>query len=246
MGKRLIVQARGKGGPRYRAPSFRYVADIKHVLPDKDTSIKGVVKELIRCPGHSAPIIKVAFSNNTYSFALAPEGIAIGDEITVSGINYSDDNYKPKVGDVIPLKLIDEGTLIHNIEVTPGDGGKLVRASGSFAKIITKLENGKVKVLLPSKKTKILDGKCRAAIGIIAGGGRKDKPILKAGKKYYMMKAKNKLYPRVSANAMNAVDHPFGNTRSARKAKNKPVSRYAPPGRKVGLISPKRTGKKKK
>ena len=82
-------------------------------------------------------------------------------------------------------------------------------------------------------------------MGIIAGGGRLEKPLLRAGTKFYKMKAKNKLWPKVSGNAMNAVDHPHGNKRSQRKSKAKPVSRHAPPGRKVGAVAARRTGRKK-
>lgn len=82
-------------------------------------------------------------------------------------------------------------------------------------------------------------------IGVIAGGGRHEKPILKAGIMHHKQKAKNKLYPRTGGSKMNAIDHPFGNKRSARKAKQKPVSRFAPPGRKAGKLAAKRTGKRK-
>ena len=106
--------------------------------------------------------------------------------------------------------------------------------------------DNKITVLLPSKKKKIFNGGCRASIGVVAGGGRPDKPMLKAGNMHYKMKAKNKLYPIVSGGAMNAVDHPFGNARSSRKSKAKPVSKNAPPGRKVGMVGARRTGRRKK
>ena len=61
----------------------------------------------------------------------------------------------------------------------------------------------------------------------------------------HMMRARNKLYPIISGGAQNAVDHPFGNKRSSRKAKARPAPRNAPPGRKVGLLRPRRTGKRK-
>ena len=103
-----------------------------------------------------------------------------------------------------------------------------------------------VTVLLPSKKKRVFFGDCRANIGVIAGSGRVDKPLMKAGKRHHKMKAKNKLYPIISGGAVNAVDHPFGNTRSSRKSKAKPAPQNAPPGRKVGMIRPRRTGRRKK
>ncbi len=149
-----------------------------------------------------------------------------------------------ELGNVMPLKSLPEGTIIYNIEAQPGDGGKFVRASGGFARIVSKMEN-KIIVKFPSKKQREFHPECRACVGVIAGGGRLEKPFLKAGVRFYKMKAKNKLWPQTSGGAMNAVDHPFGNKRSLRKSKARPVSRHAPPGRKVGMIAARRTGRKK-
>jgi large subunit ribosomal protein L2 len=103
----------------------------------------------------------------------------------------------------------------------------------------------KILILMPSKKEKEFNGKCRAIIGSVAGSGRLDKPIVKAGKSFYIKKTRNKLWPRTSAVKMNAIDHPFGSGRGKR-IKSKIAKRNAPPGAKVGLIRPSRTGKKKR
>jgi len=134
--------------------------------------------------------------------------------------------------------------MIFNIESIPGDGGKFVRSSGTFAKVVSQMKDTVI-VQLPSKKRKEFHPKCRASIGVVAGGGRPEKPLLKAGNSFFKMKAKNKLWPKVSGSAMNAVDHPFGNKRTSRKSKAKPISRNAPPGRKVGMVAARRTGRKK-
>ena len=86
---------------------------------------------------------------------------------------------------------------------------------------------------------------CRATIGVVAGGGRKEKPFVKAGKKYHAMKAKAIKWPRVRGVAMNAVDHPFGGGRHQHTGKPTTVSRRMPPGRKVGHIAARRTGVRK-
>jgi large subunit ribosomal protein L2 len=143
------------------------------------------------------------------------------------------------------LNEIPDGTAIYNIEGIPGDGGKFVRASGTSARVMGKYKNNVV-VLLPSKKRKEFHPACRATIGIVAGGGRTEKPLLKAGVAFHKMKAKNKKYPIMAGSAQNAVDHPFGNKRTSRKSKARPVGRNAPPGRKVGMIAARRTGRKKK
>ena len=98
---------------------------------------------------------------------------------------------------------------------------------------------------MPSKKEKKFHQNCRATIGIIAGHGRLEKPFVKAGKKYYLKKAKSKLWPRTSAVKMNVIDHPFGSGRG-KNVKSKIAKRNAPPGAKVGLIRPKRVGRKKR
>ncbi|MEM4368767.1 MAG: 50S ribosomal protein L2, partial [Candidatus Woesearchaeota archaeon] len=112
------------------------------------------------------------------------------------------------------------------------------------AKIVAKYDR-KALVELPSKKQRLFDLACRAMIGIPAGGGRVEKPFLKAGNRHFAARRRNKRYPMISGAAQNAVDHPFGNKRTARKAKQRPAPRYAPPGRKVGKLHPRRTGRKK-
>jgi large subunit ribosomal protein L2 len=98
---------------------------------------------------------------------------------------------------------------------------------------------------MPSGNIKWLNPKCRAVVGIVAGGGRVDRPWLKAGKKYHKMKTRAAKYPRVSAVAMNPRDHPFGGGAWKHPGKPTTVSRNAPPGRKVGLIAARRTGMKR-
>lgn len=237
MGKNLIQQKRGKGSPTYRAPSFRYKGKTGYGVYT-ESHLNGEVTDLINCAGHSAPLMEVKYENKEKILLQAPEGIRVGDKI-VSGEETS-----INVGNVLPLKNIPEGTAIYNIESSPKDGGKFVRSSGTFAKIISKMKN-KVIVLLPSKKEREFKPDCRATIGIVAGSGRTEKPFLKAGFKYHAMRARNKLYPKVSGLAMNAVAHPFGGSSSHSKGNASTISRDAPPGKKVGKIAARRTGRKR-
>ena len=96
-----------------------------------------------------------------------------------------------------------------------------------------------------SGKEKLFSPTCRAGIGVLAGAGRLEKPFLKAGTRSKRMEARNKLYPSVSGVAMNAVDHPFGGSSSNSKGRPTQAPRNAPPGRKVGAIAPRRTGRKR-
>jgi len=235
MGKRIIQQARGHGSLTYRVKSKAYKYEVKY--PPLNVTGKAKVIELINSPAHSAPLIKIKPNNGKVFYNLASNGIYEGQEIEIG-------NKEIKNGNILMLKDIPSTTNIFNIEVNPGDGGKLVRTSGNTS-IITKKDNGKVAVLMPSKKEIWFDEKCRATIGIIAGQGRLEKPIVKAGNMWYKKKAKNKLWPRTSAVKMNAVDHPFGSGRGKR-IKSKIAKLNAPPGAKVGHLHPRRTGKSKK
>lgn len=232
MGKNLIQQRRGKGSARFRAPDFRYKGEIKMLQKSQYT-----VKNLVRCAGHTAPLIEAEYDDKTTSLLIAPEGVAIGDTFTIN-------KGEIKQGNILTLKDIPEGTSVFSIEAKPGDGGKFVRGSGTSAKVVAKSASA-ITLLLPSKKQKDFHPECRAMIGVAAGGGRTEKPLLKAGKKHHMMKSRNKYYPSVSGSAMNAVAHPFGNKRSSRKSKARPAPRNAPPGRNVGMIRPRRSGRKK-
>jgi len=233
MGKRIIARARGKGGPRYRAPSHRYKGKVEYNL-SKNISV-GIVVDIIHDPGRNAPLAVVDFPDGSRRLHIAAEGIKVGDVINYwSGLS---------LGSVLPLKEIPEGTKIFGIETYPGSGPKICRSSGSFATVMSMIKN-KVRVKLSSGKVKELDEKCLATVGVPAGAGRKEKPWVKAGKKYYAMRARGKLYPIVKGVAMNPVDHPFGG--KTKPGIPKSVSRHAPPGRKVGSIAPRRMGKKKK
>jgi large subunit ribosomal protein L2 len=238
MGKNLIQQARGKGGPTYRAPSFKYKGSAKNKALVTAT-INGEVVDICKCRGHSAPLLKIAYEDGDVCIAVAPEGVKVGDKLAIG------DKVEVRAGNIAPLRCIPDGTLVYNIESSPGDGGKFCRSSGTFAKVLAHIKED-VLIQLPSKKQKTFTDSCRATIGMVAGSGRIEKPFLKAGSKYYYMKARNKLWPKVSGNAQNAVDHPFGTSRSQRKSKARPAPRNAPPGRKVGMIRPSRSGRKKR
>jgi len=237
MGKNLVQQARGKGGPRYKAPSFRYAGESK-IPPVRKETLSGAILDIIHCSGHSAPLLKIKYDNGESTLLVAPEGMRVGDRV-MFGTEAPIEN-----GNITELSKIPEGTLIFHIESTPGDGGKFARSGGSFARILSRTKD-KVIIELPSKKQKALHPTCRAVIGTIAGGGRLEQPILKAGRMFFKMRAKNKLWPKTSGGAQNAVDHPFGNKRTSRKSKARPVPHNAPPGRKTGMLRPRRTGRKR-
>ena len=112
-------------------------------------------------------------------------------------------------GNVTIVRKIPEGTPVYNIEGRPMDGGQFVRTAGNNAEIVSHDSKGTV-IRMPSGKFRRFHGECRATVGLVAGGGRGDKPFVKAGKKYHLMKTKAVKWPRVRGVAMNPVDHPHG------------------------------------
>ena len=232
MGKRIIAQARGRGGTRYRAPSHRYAGKVKFHPSQK---IEGVIKDIIHDPGRSAPVMIVRFEDGRELLHIAPQGVMVGQKIKYNG--------EISVGNVVELGKIPEGTKICCIENRPGSGPKFCRSSGSFGIVVGKSEKA-ITIQLSSGKILELDPRCRAMIGIPAAAGRTDKPWVKAGKKWHAMRARGKLYPRILAVKMNPVDHPFGG--KSKRPRQKEVPRGAPPGAKVGSIAPKRRGRNNK
>ena len=112
------------------------------------------------------------------------------------------------VGNVLPLSCMPEGAIVCNLEEKLGDRGKLARASGNYATVIAhNSETKKTRVKLPSGAKKLLSSANRAQVGIVAGGGRIDKPMLKAGTAYHKYKVKRKCWPRVRGVAMNVSPH---------------------------------------
>ncbi|MFB6203230.1 MAG: 50S ribosomal protein L2 [Candidatus Nanohaloarchaea archaeon] len=232
MGSPIKQQRRGKGSPKYTSNSHKGRGDVEH----RNAELEGEVVDIVHDPSRTAPVAVVEFEDGETRNILAPENLSTGDTIEV-GVSAEIEE-----GNTLPLGEVPEGVPVHNIELQPGDGGKLVRSSGTYAFVVTHQKDG-VRLQLPSGKFKTLGKDCRATVGKVAGGGRKEKPFVKAGNKHKAMKARGKSYPKVSAVAMNAVDHPFGG--SAKPGKPKTVSKHAASGRKVGNIGAKRSGKKK-
>lgn len=168
----------------------------------------------------------------------APEGLYSGQFI-FAGLKAA-----LAVGNILPLSQIPEGTVICNIESQPGDGGKLCRASGDYGIIISNdHDKGVSRVRLPSGSKKTISLKCRAMIGLIAGGGRTDKPILKAGRAFHKYRVKRNEWPKVRGVAMNPVDHPNGGGNQQHMGKPGTIRRDRPAGSKAGQISARRTGR---
>ncbi|WP_321505165.1 50S ribosomal protein L2 [uncultured Methanoregula sp.] len=238
MGHRITTQARGKGGPTYRAPSHRYKAELKHIGDDTQ-KITGTVIDIEHDPARNAPIALVKLENGTKVYMLVTEGLGIGESVLWAAAG------EVKNGNTLTLQNIPTGTYICNIEARPNDGGKFVRSSGVQAVVVDKSED-RVGVRMPSGKTKWFNARCRATVGIVAGGGRVEKPFVKAGNKYHKMQNTASNWPRVRGVAMNVIDHPFGGGGHQHTGRPKTIARGTSPGRTVGHVAARRTGKSRK
>ena len=234
MGKRIRAQRRGRGSV-FKTPSHRFKGEIRYPAMDSGTA---VIEEIEHDPGRTAPIAKVRLEDGRKHFIIAPEGISIDQKL------HFGKEAPVVVGNVLPLSMIPDGLPVFNIEKNPGDGGKFVRSAGTAAVVIS--HGKKVMLQLPSGNFKPFEPECRATLGIPGGGGRREKPVVKAGRKSHYLRSRAKCWPRVSGVAMNSVDHPHGGGGHQHVGKPSTVSRNAPPGRKVGILAPKKRRKKKK
>ncbi len=234
MGKKLTQQRRGTGSPAYKTPGHRYLANVSYPAYVRQQQTYGQVTNILDDVGRTALVAEVLLEDGRKFYNVAAEGVAIGDKVDVGTAT-------SLPGSITKLSNIPEGTKVYNVELHPGDGGRLSRASGATALIVTHdEETNKVNLQLPSKRVVTLSPECLATVGIASAGGRTDKPFKKAGNKRKAMHARNRLYPVVRGTAMNAVNHPHGG-RSFGKPTT--VSRNAPPGRKVGHIAARATGR---
>ena len=236
MGKRTLVRRRGRGGKQFRAITVGKIAPAKYPNFKLDEHHSGTVIDIVHERGRDAPLAKVRFDDNTFCYFPAPEGTSVGSNVEV-GVRATATRRN-----ILSLESIPDGTLICNIEKNPGDGGKLIKSAGSSALVFAHGTEG-VTIKFPSGKFLIVNPRCRAMIGVIAGAGRKEKPFLKAGNRAKYMQAHGRLYPTVRGIAQAAVYHPHGGGRHQHIGRQSSVGRTTPPGRKVGNIAPRKTGR---
>jgi large subunit ribosomal protein L8e len=245
MGRVIRSQRKGAGGIfRSHTKHRRGAAKLRPLdYAERHGYIKGVVKEIIHDPGRGAPLARVSFRHphkyrKVNELFIATEGLYTGQFV------YCGKKAQLAVGNVLPLSAMPEGTLVCNVEDKMGDRGSLARCSGNYATIIShNPDTGRSRVRLPSGAKKVVSSTSRATVGIVAGGGRTEKPLLKAGNAYHKYKAKRNSWPKVRGVAMNPVEHPHGGGNHQHIGHASTVRRDAPAGQKVGLIAARRTGR---
>lgn len=245
MGRVIRSQRKGRGSVfRAHTKHRKGAAKLRHIdYAERHGYIKGVVKDIIHDPGRGAPLAKVVF-RDPYRFKLRKETFIATEGMYTGQFVYCGKKATLSVGNCLPLASMPEGTIVCGVEEKPGDRGKLAKASGNYATIIAQNPDaGRTRIKLPSGSKKTISASCRAVVGVVAGGGRIDKPLLKAGRAYHKYKVKRNCWPKVRGVAMNPVEHPHGGGNHQHIGKPSTVKRNTPAGRKVGLIAARRTGR---
>jgi len=197
---RITVRHRGGGSKR----KIRLV-DFKRQREDE---AKVIAVEYD--PNRSANLALIQYADGKKSYILHPVGLNVGDTV-ISG-----DHAPLEPGNVRPLKNIPEGTIVHNIELRPNQGGALVRSAGGEAALMAKEEKN-VQIKFPSGEVRLINANCRATIGKV---GNLDNEKIKLG--YAGATRHRGRRPKVRGTAMNAVDHPHGGGRGKSKGNNIP------------------------
>ena len=149
-------------------------------------------------PNRSARIALVQYEDGEKRYIISPNGLSVGQKI-ISGASVA-----PEVGNALPLSAMPIGTIVHNIEITPGKGGQFARSAGTYAQLVAR--EGKYAVLrLPSGEMRMILSACVASVGTVSNSTHMNINLGKAGRKRWLGRR-----PRVRGVAMNPVDHPMG------------------------------------
>ncbi len=186
---KITVRHQG-GGNRQK---YRKI-DFKRNKLDMEAEVIGIEYD----PNRSANIALIKYTDGTLSYILAPKGLKDGDKVV------SSDTADIKPGNCLKLENIPVGTLVHNVEINPNQGGKLVRAAGQSAQLMAK-EGKYAHLRLPSGEMRLVLACCKATIGVIGNEEHENIKLGKAGKTRHLG-----VRPTVRGSVMNPVDHPHG------------------------------------
>ncbi|HEY8467599.1 MAG TPA: 50S ribosomal protein L2 [Solirubrobacterales bacterium] len=232
------VTARHRGGGakrRYRVIDFKRRKD---GVPAKVATIE-------YDPNRTTYIALLHYADGAKSYILAPNGLTVGSTV-MSG---EDADIRP--GNALPLRAIPTGTVVHNVELTPGQGGRLGRAAGTAIQVVAK-EGDMVTLRLPSSEMRMVRAECRATVGTLSNAEHQNVKIGKAGRNRHKGRR-----PQTRGVAMNPVDHPHGGGEAHHTPGGHPVTPWGKPTlgyrtRKKGkpsdalIVRGRRRGKKKR
>ena len=207
------ITSRRRGGGHKRRYS---IIDFKRNKYDVEATVIGIEYD----PNRSSRIALLEYVDGEKRYIIAPEGLTDGDKVM------SSKNKIPfNVGNSLPLDIIPEGMLIHNIELKPGKGGQMARSAGSYARIVAK-EGRLVTLKLPSGEMRMVYGDCVATIGSVGNKSHENIVSGKAGRSRWLGKR-----PKVRGVAMNPVDHPHGGGEGKTSGGRHPVSPCGTPAK---------------
>ena len=209
-------------------------------IPILERCVRGVVEEILHERGRVAPLARIRIEGTDgpqKELLVAVEGCYVGQAVEMG------DGVPVSPGNAVRIRSVPEGVDVCAVERKPKDGGKMAVSSGSYVTIVAhNAVAGTTMVKLPSGEKKSVSSDCMCVVGVVAGGGVNEKPILKASRAFYRAKSRGHYWPRVRGVAMNPVDHPHGGGNHQHVGHPTTISVHAPPGQKVGLVGARRTG----
>jgi large subunit ribosomal protein L2 len=214
------ITSRRRGGGAKRA--YR-VIDFKR---DKD-GVPAKVASIEYDPNRSARIALLHYLDGEKRYILAPQGLKVGDRVE------SGDQVEPKTGNCMPIRSIPQGLPIHNLELQPGRGGKLVRSAGLVATLSAK-EGRHANIILPSGEMRLISVECRATVGQLGNSDHQNISLGKAGRKRHLGRR-----PEVRGTAQNPVSHPMGGGEGRSSGGRHPCSPWGKPAKGGKTRSPR-------
>ncbi|HSW74042.1 MAG TPA: 50S ribosomal protein L2 [Candidatus Limnocylindria bacterium] len=200
---RITVRHRGGGAVRkYRMIDF--------MRSERD--VPGTVASIEYDPNRNVRIGLVTYKNGAKKYILMPEGLAVGSTVIAS------DKAEAKVGNCLPLRNIPVGFTVHNIEITPGSGGKFARSAGSSVQYMARTEEHAT-LKMPSGEIRMVPLSCWATVGVLGNADYKNISWGKAGRTRHLG-----FRPSVRGMAMNPVDHPHGGGEGRSKSGSHPMT----------------------
>jgi len=187
----------GKMTMRYIGGGHKQKYRIVDFKRNKD-EVSATVKTIEYDPNRTSRIALVEYADGEKRYIIAPNGIKVGQQIQ------SGKNIAPEIGNCLALSDIPLGTIVHNIEMVPGQGGVIARSAGSYAQLLSR--DGKYAILkMPSSETRMILVTCRATVGTVSNSDHSNEQSGKAGRSRWLGRR-----PRVRGVVMNPVDHPMG------------------------------------
>jgi len=220
---RLTAKRRGGGHRKqYRIIDFKRNKD----------GVEAKVASVEYDPNRSANIALLVYGDGEKRYILSPDGLGVGDRVT------SGDDAEIRTGNSLPIKLIPEGTQVHNVELRCGKGGQMARSAGASAQLMAK-EGSYATLKLSSGEVRLVGVSCRATIGVVGNSEHANVSYGKAGRTRWIGRR-----PRVRAVAMNPVDHPMGGGEGRSSGGRHPCSPWGQPAKGFKTRSPCKSSNK--